>query len=228
MNGPKKTPAFTLAELLVVIIILGMMLSLGGGFTTNVRNTFIAQQAIKQYIQQARILRRKSMLITRNSGEDEWVHGIGMQFRLDQDLEQWRMYQIKLLDKNPSVFYKKFPTQVTEATIKIEEIESLQKFIIPAGFTIKAKDLDSEFLDNKSCIKITVLYESINGKMHAYCQTSPTAFFTEHVIGGLGTDSQEDNPNIQLSILYPDNNGRYETNIILGSNGEIKTIQNEQ
>jgi len=191
MTCPRRIYGFTLVELLAVLVIVGLMLALTGGMSKTTRDTFVAQQYIKTSVQNARILRRKSMLISRNSGEDKWVHGIG--FRLEKNsFGQWSMIQIKALSNRNIDFYQSFPSNET-CLRKVTNTNS-QCSVVPGATTILWEQLEGSpnltlsgglKLDITTSITIrgsertstctealTVLYESVKGTLHVYCKNA--------------------------------------------------------
>jgi len=225
MTGPNRISAFTLAEILVVLVLMGVLMAMGSGFTRRTGNTFTAQQYVKKYIQQARILRRKSMLVTRNSSSNKWVHSIGLQFIKDTETEEWDMKQVKALDTGTSSrFYKPFPKNELDQHISIEFLETSLDYKLPPGFSLLIDEIQDDVPERitRPCNTLTILYESINGKMHVYCSGTENPF--ETTIGGDGIDSSKDAPKIQLTIAYEDG-WNYPNKMILKNNGEIHTTQ---
>lgn len=229
MLGPKKMTAFTLVELLVVLAIFGIILLLSSGMSRRTRDTFVAQQYIKTAIQNARILRRKSMLISRNSGEKQWVQGIG--FRLDKVGTQWRMIQVKALSEaiNNNYFYQSFPTNNTcidlawnlpstpcNNGLSLVKILNTSEQFLPEGMSFGITNSRSASPTIDTCtIALTIIYESINGKMHAYCQGS------NGIDSILGSDLND--LNVKIKINYFSGDG-YKLMLNLKNNGEINAI----
>ena len=219
--------------MLVVLVIMGMILVLSSGMTRRTRDTFVSQQYIKTALQDSRILRRKSMLITRNSSETQWVHGIG--FWLARNAEgNWVMTQIKALDSSTNgYFYKSYPKMIScidtseldgsaggSCALHLKKIDNTQESILPSGLTVQVRlrtrsdpaDVATQPACFTSSQAVTVIYESINGTMHVYCK-----------IGGLDYIVNETDPSIDLKIKYADDTFyKYEVNLL--SDGEINAI----
>lgn len=223
MTAPRRIHAYTLLELLVVLVIFGVILLLTSGFTQRARDTFIAQQYIKTATQNARILRRKSMLITRNSSEREWVQGIGFRFEIDNATKQWQMLQVKALS-NPvsnNYFYQSFPSG--DPCLELEwdtnpnscggygsnelilrKIDNTTAQILPLGMRFVITNGPTN-----CTTALTVIYESINGKLHAYCRN------TSGIDVSLGSTLD-----MKIQIEYMDGE-RYRLKLNLKNNGEI-------
>lgn len=232
MSRPKSLAGYTLVELLVVLVIFGIILLLSSGMSQRARDTFIAQQQIKSYVQSTRIVRRKSMLITRNSSDKEWVHGIGVRF--DKSGEQWRMTQFKALREvaGNQFFYISYPktnpclevewrmqetnTQACaqdNLEMKLRRIEGTVSQYLPASMVIEATIKPSANSAAVNCTRaITLIYESINGEMHAYCDTGTS----ETAVSG--------DLDVNIRIKYVQNGGYYRYRFNLKSNGEINAI----
>lgn len=208
---------------------------LTSGMSSRARDTFVAQQQIKTYVQSARIIRRKSMLITRNSNDKEWVHGIGIRF--EKSGTQWRMTQFKALRvvQGNQFFYLSYPktnpclevewlieegqretcsNDVTE--MKLKRLEGTVSQYMPETMALGVEirnDVNSSVL---TCTKaLTVIYESINGEMHVYCQSATSS---EVAITG--------NLNLLVKVNYLSAGGTYRFKLNLKSNGEINAVTN--
>ncbi|MCC7304267.1 prepilin-type N-terminal cleavage/methylation domain-containing protein [bacterium] len=232
MSRPNRLAGYTLVELLVVLVIFGVILLLSSGMSQRARDTFIAQQQIKSYVQSTRIVRRKSMLITRNSSDKEWVHGIGIRF--DKLGSQWRMTQFKALREvaGNQFFYISYPKinpclevewrmkeTGTQACVqdnlemKLRRIEGTVSQFLPTSMQIEATVKSNTTTVATNCASaITIIYESINGEMHVYCDTgtSETA-----ITGDL---------DVTLKIKYTESADYYRYRLNLKSNGEINAV----
>jgi|GEM_PF-4291366 len=74
----KELKAFTLIELLIVIVLIGISTMLLLSTIFKARKVIIANQTIKSLLLELRVNRRQSMLLRRSSNDNRWVHGIGM------------------------------------------------------------------------------------------------------------------------------------------------------
>ncbi|WKZ24156.1 MAG: type II secretion system protein [Candidatus Dojkabacteria bacterium] len=189
---PNRVSAFTLMELLVVLAIFGFLLLMTSGMSARVRDTFIAQQQIKNFVQTTRIVRRKSMLVTRNANDNEWVHGIGMQFeKTTVDLKEvWQVRQFKALRKVNSAyqFYIPFPTNSIltlyrcwnvdcttvsgsgfSTNLLLTPLENTTVQTLPNGMELQITHNLSGGLPSTCSRALTLIYETINGELHAYC-----------------------------------------------------------
>jgi len=233
MNCPKRFNAFTLVELLAVLVIIGLMLAISGGMSKRARDTFVAQQYIKNTVQNARVLRRKSMLVSRNSSSKEWVHGIG--FRLEKSQGNvWTMKQIKVLGTATDVdFYKTFPkgeclqegltvgsfAPCGLAWVQLEGTNA-QPLAGDLQFFIQTRVNAKRF---ETCnYALTVLYESINGDLHVFCKDNAGAADLP-IDFPLRVDTDK---LVNLYILYEGVTAdRYKQYVNLTNNGEIDAIQ---
>ncbi|PIY17753.1 hypothetical protein CO112_02360 [Candidatus Dojkabacteria bacterium CG_4_9_14_3_um_filter_150_Dojkabacteria_WS6_41_13] len=215
---------FTLVELLVVIVIMGILLMLTSGMSQRTRNTFTAQQYIKTVVQDARILRRKSMLISRSSSQSgQWVYGIG--FQVKKVNNQWQIEAVQAIDVSggTSNFYKTYPdaSLPLPGSIEIAPLadSTIQK--LPEYMTLQIEDHATatiETCDDATSV-LTVIYESINGNLHVYCSKA----------GGvdLPTTSNIKDHNIKISISYDSANAeKYNYYLNLKGNGEINAVRN--
>lgn len=220
MSRPARITGYTLVELLVVMVIFGIIMLLSSGMSSRARDTFVAQQQIKNYVQNARIIRRKSMLITRNSSDKEWVHGIGIRFEKSQG--QWMMTQFKALKKvaGNQFFYMSYPkvNQCIEPEwisstvcaenpneMTLRRIEGTVSQYLPANMELEIQNTGTSGPTTLNCTNsLTVIYESINGEMHAYCNEQTV---TQTL-------------NMSIRIKYQQG-GSYRYKLNLKSNGEI-------
>jgi len=207
---------FTLIELLVVLVIMGILLMLTSGMSQRTRNTFTAQQYIKTVVQDARILRRKSMLISRNSGQAaKWVYGIGFQAKKVNN--QWQIEAVQAIDTSTgsSNFYKTYPDVSlplpNDIEVKPLADSTIQK--LPEYMTLMI--MENATTPATTCSDVlTVLYESINGNLHVYCNN-------------LLTTNEIKDHNIRISISYgPTSADIYGFYINLKGNGEINAVKN--
>lgn len=195
--------------------------------TGRARDTFVAQQFMKSSVQNARILRRKSMLITRNSSESAWVQGIG--FRLEKQGTQWMMTQVKALSTQANAgnyFYQSFPTGAITClklawdptssctgfgsnTMELQRIENTTSQLLPEGMSLYIT-YGSGATPPTCTTALTVLYESINGKLHAYCRAS-----------NLEPSINPSTLGIHVQYL---NGARYKNYLNLKNNGEINLL----
>lgn len=227
MKSPKIFSAFTLVELMAVLAIFGALMVMAGGMSRNTRNTFIAQQQTKTIIQTSRSLRRKSMLISRGANDRSWVYGTGWQIMYNTDSSAWELIQVKLLYKTITTdyqFYKTFPKDPSDDATGLvaSPISDSIKISLPEGMKPVVFDNETgDIYNNSEDVIVTIIYESVNGKMHAYYAQKSYNNFT-NVIGGANPvkDSTKDSPSIGIRIDYA-GTGSYKDRIILKSNGEI-------
>ncbi len=227
MYRPVRIKGYTLVELLVVLVIFGVILLLSSGMSSRTRDTFVAQQQLKTYLQSARIIRRKSMLITRNSNDKEWVHGIGIRF--EKTGTQWRMTQFKALKvvQGNQFFYLSYPTnnpcieidwtlaegkpdRCQDSTeLKLKRLEGTVSQYLPESIVL---DIRNGTATTATCKEsVTIIYESINGEMHVYC-------------GNSGIESPLTGPlDISVRMSYG-TGGSFKYKLSLKSNGEINAI----
>lgn len=226
----RRISAFTLVELLVVLVIIGIMLVLSGGMSSRTRDTFISQQYIKSTVQNARILRRKSMLIARNAQDDKWVHAIG--FRFEKNTEgEWIMKQIKVLGKSSGIgFYEEYPKNAaclqpvaptSSCPLQWEKIDGTPEQPLIAKISLEANARFNETAP-KDCTKsLTVLYESVNGNVHMYCRGNEGGPELP-IEGTLVAYKDVDSMVAQVSLVYGvSTTDRYRFYLNLTKNGEI-------
>lgn len=230
MNCSRRISAFTLVELLAVLVIVGVMLVLSGGISRRSRDTFISQQYVKTTLQNARTLRRKSMLISKNDSDEKWVHAIG--FRFEKSLAgQWSMKQIKVLSNTVGTgFYEGYPSSdppclqpiSVSGTCPLQWAKidgTTEPTLISSVQIVASAQLNSS--NRIDCTRsLTVLYESINGNVHLYCSRNNNP--TENPIEDPLPYTQVEVLNAQVKLTYTDKAGEfYGYYLDINKNGEI-------
>jgi prepilin-type N-terminal cleavage/methylation domain-containing protein len=225
MQLPKRLRAFTLAELLVVLIIAGILMTLSLGFTRRTQDTFVAQQFVKTVLLNTRILRRKSMLISRNSSDSSWVHGIGFKLTKNTTNNVWEMTQQKvLLPNSSSYYYRAYPDETSILFDYFQTIEDSAVQRLSQGLTLRIRSNAAVVnAGERNCLEniesLYVIFESINGKMHAYCNIKNGPIIPLGTVVG-----QPHQPSLTISIMYNDTQG-FSDKVTLMSNGEISTTK---
>lgn len=222
MHCPRKISAFTMMELLVVLAIVSGALIFTTSFTARIRQTFVAQQYVKTILQQSRIARRKSMLITRNSNDNGWVHGIGLQ--LTQTQGSWQLTLIKALEREQqSFFYRAYPKSLDQ--LDFEEVDDSLRHYLPEGVTLDIMgenlistkaSLEKRCLDEATGLRI--VFESINGKLHIYCRSMYQGVYIE-----IGENDQipfGEAAALVIGMKYT-NGAIYQDRVIISTNGDI-------
>lgn len=223
----RRVKAFTLFELLIVLAIVGGAMLFTTNFTARIRETFVAQQYVKTILQQSRTARRKSMLITRNSNDTGWVHGIGMQLKKNQN--GWQLSLIKALgNESQNIFYRSYPTEVSQ--LRFEEVDSSFRQYLPEGIELNISAQNVTGSLQIRCLRegteFLMLFESINGKLHAYCYSQATAgSYIDITSNDASTGGNTENKQIELSFVYP-NKGKHQDRVLISQNGDI-SVQND-
>ncbi len=223
----RRVKAFTLFELLIVLAIVGGAMLFTTNFTARIRETFVAQQYVKTILQQSRTARRKSMLITRNSNDTGWVHGIGMQLKKNQN--GWQLSLIKALgNESQNIFYRSYPTEVSQ--LRFEEVDAAFRQYLPEGvqLSISAQNVTGSL--QARCLRdgteFLLLFESINGKLHAYCYSQATAgSYVDITADEAASGEGSQNKQIEISLIYP-NQGKHQSRVLISQNGDI-SVQND-
>lgn len=226
----KKVSAFTLVELLIVLVLMGVLMIIASGFSKRARDTFVSQQFLKTMLMNTRVLRRKSMLISRNSNDRSWVYGIG--FSLKKNIvagsePTWSYTQIRLTSPTTlSYYYRTYPDITSLQVSRLDD--SIQPTLLATGLSVTVTSPGSFLATETNCVtsptfsELLVVFESINGKMHAYCKVaSSVTWIRLGAPDAITPETQgKDAPDISIAINYSDGTP-YSLKLKLRSNGEV-------
>jgi prepilin-type N-terminal cleavage/methylation domain-containing protein len=171
--GQKKhrISAFTMIELLVVMMITSMLFLIAIVLGANTRNTFIAGQILKEFVVTSRSARRSSMLVTKDVNEN-WVHAVGIEVTFDNTTQQWSYYTVKLQHSTPNLesntFYIPFPANI--ANYNFNRSSDIKVIDSNASFTFFRPGTNTEICTGTGN-KLRIMFKSINGAPTVYCGT---------------------------------------------------------
>lgn len=169
-----KLSAFTFIELLIVVAISGIILTAFLAYSAQARYTFLSNQTMRSLLLDTRVIRRRSMLITRKSEETGWVHGIGYMIT-DANTKTGRKIEVvpyKIVGIRNSRFYEPYPENLTKQTVNFINITDADILNIDPILNIKYYKIDNSTytpICSEEDSYIFIVFESVNGRMHAYC-----------------------------------------------------------
>ncbi|WKZ29952.1 MAG: type II secretion system protein [Candidatus Dojkabacteria bacterium] len=172
VSGQKKynVKAFTMIELLIVMLITSMLFLIALVLGANTRNVFISGQILKEVVVTARSARRSSMLITKDVNEN-WVHAVGIEIAFDNALQQWTYYTVKLQHSTPNLesntFYIPYPANISNYNFN----RSSDVRVIDSNATFAFYRPNGAAICTGTGSRMRVMFKSVNGTPVVYCGT---------------------------------------------------------
>lgn len=166
---PHKVRAFTLMEILIVMVIIAVLFLITILLGANARRQFVSSQLMKEFVVVTRSARRQSMLVTKSVGEN-WVHAVGIEITYDTTLQQWKYYTVKLqrtsAGTESNTFYIPYPTNLSQYSFNRYGSE---KFVdVNANFVFFRPGSTTKTCNNPGS-KLRIMFKSINGTPVIYC-----------------------------------------------------------
>ena len=188
-NFFKKIRAFTLIELTVVLAISSMLtVSLLAGYF-KYRKVLITNQTNQLILDTLKLSRKQSMLI-RRSDKDYWVYGIGIKLEKKQKEAKtyWELSKIKYVSSSVAggieeEFYKSYQEDIVQDSQIVDLDDSSNIIQLDSALNLQLKRINNDFdlltdteLElkdiNKNCTKIYIIFETLNGTPHIYCDSN--------------------------------------------------------
>lgn len=168
----RKIRAFTLIEILIVMLILAILFLITILLGANARRQFVSSQLLKEVVVTTRSARRQSMLVTKSAGEN-WVHAVGVEFTYDSVRQQWKYYTVKLqhvtAGAQSNTFYIPFPTSLAQYGFNRFGEERLVD--VNANFVFYRQGTTTRICSTPGS-KLRVMFKSINGTPVIYCDAT--------------------------------------------------------